>query len=851
MPLGSALTMADLTEPSQARGRTVLRRRDLRASAVAGAVVLLLVVAFALVDPTGLLAPVGGHGMPPIRFGGVYQWAPLLVGLPVLLVATTVPVYAAGRTSVTARRLFVVTWAAVTGAVALAAAATGLVAALPLVGPHLSFVAALKFAVATSGFAGLKGLVVGPLVALAAALAYGRRPSGERGRTESSGFAVAVMLVVVALAAVGSTTWRGGPVGYAFAGPLLAPTNAASALGTLVGILVFLGLFALAVRSGVRQRADETALAVWLAAVVAGVGLGVLGAVVAALTGGLENAGPDSWWIATTVIAVATGIGYGVGVGLVAALATGLTWRWRARVVPVHAGSRRRAWIVVGTAAVLLAVPLVVPTNARGPEAVAPVEASGGMERLHLLPAREAGGLPVIGDVTGRRVILRGVNVNQLIDYYLRDPDVPATQPPTDEDFAQIAAMGFNVVRLGMSWSRLEPTRGDFDEAYLDEIKKAVADAKANGLYTVLDMHEDAWGNALARPDEQCDGGTSPTTGWDGAPDWATITDGAQHCQFMARDLAPAVATAYSNFYTDRDGIQTELLRTWATVAEAFADEPAVAGYDLFNEPGIGAIPPVTSGLLLGRYYDAAITAIREAETGGFTHLAFFEPSVLWSGLGFDVTPPPGFTSDTQLVFAPHPYSESITLDQSLGLTIASIERNLAMSADAAKSYGAALWLGEWGWFGDPDVDGAKVQRFVAAQDRLGVGGAFWVWRQGCGSPETGDNAESSGNLVSVDCATGALTPPPAGFAEPLSRAYPRAFPGRLDSLVSGGADLEFSATVDDPAINCELDIWVPGENEPVLSTTGVTGAEAVEVPGGWQVTGCAEGSYTVTVERA
>ena len=81
------------------------------------------------------------------------------------------------------------------------------------------------------------------------------------------------------------------------------------------------------------------------------------------------------------------------------------------------------------------------------------------------------------------------------------------------------------------------------------------------------------------------------------------------------------------------------------------------------------------------------------------------------------------------------------------------------MSAEAAKSYGAALWLGEWGWFGDPDVDGAKVQRFVAAQDRLGVGGAFWVWRQGCGSPETGDDAESSGNLVSVDCRTGAAEP--------------------------------------------------------------------------------------------
>ena len=857
--------MADQTTASRARWRTLLRGRQFRASALAGGVVLLLVVVLAVVDPTGLLAPVGGHGMPVIRFGGTYQWAPPLVGLPVLLAGTMLPVFALARSG---RALFAFTWVCVVGAVAIATAATGFAAALPLVGPHLGFVAALKFAVATSGFAGLKGLVAGPLVGAAAVLGRGRRTSATSGTAvgsttapgsgrwleSGSAFAVAVTAVVVALAAVGSTTWRGGPVGYAFAGPLVAPTSAASALGTLAGMVVFLGLFALAVRSALRRLPGVAPLAVWLSALSAGIGLGVLGAVVAALTSHLDDAGPDSWWIATTLVSVATGIGYGVGVGLVAAVATGLTWRWRARVIPGGDGGttphrpRARAWIVVGTVVALLVVALVAPTSTPGPEAVAPVPASGGMERLHLLPAQTSDGLPVIGDVTGRRVLLRGVNVNQLIDYYLRDPAVPATQKPTDDDFAKIASYGFSVVRLGMSWSRLEPIRGDFDEAYLDEIKAAVASAKKHGLYTVLDMHEDAWGNALAAPDEQCGAGTSATTGWDGAPAWATITDGAAHCQFMARDLAPAVAMAYTNFYTDRDGIQTELVRTWATVAKAFADEPAVAGYDLFNEPGIGATPPISSGLLLGRYYDAAITAIRDAEAPGFAHLVFVEPSVLWSGLAFDVTPPPGFTSDTQLVFAPHPYSESITLDQSLGLTIASIERNLAMSAEAAKSYGAALWLGEWGWFGDPDVDGAKVQRFVAAQDRLGVGGAFWVWRQGCGSPETGDDAESSGNFVSVDCRTGELSPPPNGFAQPLSRAYPRAFPGRLDSLASGGADLAFTATVDDPDTNCRFDIWVPGDARPNLTTTGVTDVSATQVDGGWQVTGCASGTYSVDV---
>jgi hypothetical protein len=314
------------------------------------------------------------------------------------------------------------------------------------------------------------------------------------------------------------------------------------------------------------------------------------------------------------------------------------------------------------------------------------------------------------------------------------------------------------------------------------------------------------------------------------------------------------VATAFSNFYTDRDGIQSELIRAWAHVARAFADEPAIAGYDLLNEPGIGANPPTSSALLLGRYYDAAIDAIRDAERAGqgFPHLVFFEPSVLWSGLAFDVTPPPGFTSDKQLVFAPHPYSESITMDQSFGLTIASIERNLTVSSRAAASYGAALWLGEWGWFGDPSVDGAKVARMGAAQDRLGVGGTFWVWKQGCGSPETGADAKTSGNLVGIDCVTGAALPPPTGFAQPLSRAYPRAFPGRIEGLDANVADggLTFHATAGTETVNCQLDIWVPGDAPPKLTTQNVANAASDKVAGGWRITGCASGTYTVTVAR-
>ncbi len=90
-------------------------------------------------------------------------------------------------------------------------------------------------------------------------MAPGSAPATGSGRwlESGSGFAVVVTAVVVALMAVGSTNWRGGPVGYAFAGPLLAPTSAASALGTLAGYVVFLGVFALTVRAALRAPARQ------------------------------------------------------------------------------------------------------------------------------------------------------------------------------------------------------------------------------------------------------------------------------------------------------------------------------------------------------------------------------------------------------------------------------------------------------------------------------------------------------------------------------------------------------------------------------------------------------------------
>src|SRR6185312_3055048 len=79
-----------------------------------------------------------------------------------------------------------------------------------------------------------------------------------------------------------------------------------------------------------------------------------------------------------------------------------------------------------------------------------------------------------ITDGLGNQVLLRGTNVNQLVDFYQHDPALPAVRPLTETDYADMAGYGFNVVRLNISWSALEPVRGRLDEGYLGKIRESV-----------------------------------------------------------------------------------------------------------------------------------------------------------------------------------------------------------------------------------------------------------------------------------------------------------------------------------------------------------------------------------------
>ncbi|MDX1693242.1 MAG: cellulase family glycosylhydrolase [Ketobacteraceae bacterium] len=477
-----------------------------------------------------------------------------------------------------------------------------------------------------------------------------------------------------------------------------------------------------------------------------------------------------------------------------------------------------------------------------------PLQGWAGLPPLHV----KRGAEPAIKDHLDRTVLLRGVNLNALGDYYQANPDQPTLIPAGEEDFVQMARLGFNVVRLVLNWSRLEPEPGQINEAYIEQIRTFVNYAKAHGLYTVLDMHQDAWGKHIASDGSEACGFFERSIGWDGAPAWATFTDGASTCRLPGvREVSPAVATAFENFWRNREGIQDALIRVWARLAEEFADEPAVAGYDLLNEPNFGLSAGWTHTFLMGNYYTRVIRAIRKAErrvAGGFHHIAFFEPSAEWSAFGITLWPLGFFIFDPNIVFAPHLYSGSITVTGTIDTGYENAKR-------VADFYRAPFWSGEWGWFSVGDAAEESVWQYAQREDRYRIGGAVWQWKQACGDPHPqkywgGREVQEPQYQVNIiycpGDVEGGISPV---YRRVLSRAYPRHSPGRLASLFSDPYEgvLRMTGSSDDEGTAV---LWIPAServSQPEVSGGGPS-FSLEPLPGGYRLEVGVSGDYELEI---
>jgi endoglycosylceramidase len=309
-----------------------------------------------------------------------------------------------------------------------------------------------------------------------------------------------------------------------------------------------------------------------------------------------------------------------------------------------------------------------------------------------------------IVDDAGRTVTLRGFNTSTLLEETVR-------RAPLDEgDATMIERGGFSVVRLAISWGRLEPERGRWDAAYLDTIATTVELLTRHHLYVVLDMHFLDWSSAL---------------GGSGAPPWARVPavpelriDALGDWQ---RHLSPAVNAATTYFWVSPDW-QEDFLRTWRWVATRFRANSGVAGYDLYNEPHPLPLPPVRfERSFMWPLYARTIDAIGAADPN---HL-FIVEGELFGGFATTVVP----LSAPNLVYSPHEYTGSLVPPIFTG-DHAALDSHVRQVAGEAAQVPAALWVGEWGMSAAQSGATAWVDDALNAFDSAGAGWAWWQWRE-------------------------------------------------------------------------------------------------------------------------
>jgi endoglycosylceramidase len=482
--------------------------------------------------------------------------------------------------------------------------------------------------------------------------------------------------------------------------------------------------------------------------------------------------------------------------------------------------------------------------------ALAPAAVEAGLPRLRAAPDAQSRGRIV--DTRGREVVLRGINVNALAEYW-KGTRFRTVFPLEPRDPLRMRKLGFDAVRLLVSWSRVEPAPGRYDERYLARVRRTAARLTDARLYVIVDFHQDAWGPSLAaRPGEACPPGSEPALGWDGAPAWATLVPAsvARCAPAGTRELSPAVVAAWSAFWDDERGpggvgIQRRYLRMVAHVVRGLAGDHGIAGYDVMNEPNAFGDD---ENAALSRLYARAVRAIRAAERRARAprRLILFEPSVLWSATGRGA--PPAFEADRDVVYSPHIYSGAFN-----GGTITAQAFTIALE-EARGLGGPPVLSGEWGAArGRTDYLAAHL----ALQDRYLLSSTQWTWRESCGDPHQRGTAlagtVSTGTfaLWGIDCATNRILPIGRALRTTVTRGYVRAAPGRLTAMRWDAAGQRLEASGRAARAGVVLEAFYPGAAAG-MSAGGLRRLRSVAAPGGRLVTARAEGGgWTLSVSPA
>ena len=201
-------------------------------------------------------------------------------------------------------------------------------------------------------------------------------------------------------------------------------------------------------------------------------------------------------------------------------------------------------------------------------------------------------------------------------------------------DIDQIAAWGFNSIRIPFHYKQFSPSPGEVNQFGYDIVDSLLSWCEPYNLYIILDMH--------CAPGGQNHGEISDSDGT--ARLWL------------------------------EQGYKDHTIEIWHSIAEYYTDDTLIGGYDLINEP---VLPDGVSSTDLRQLYIDITNTIREVDTN---HIVFIEGN--WYATDFTSLTPPW---DENMSYSFHKYWNDITQG--------TIQYLINMSG----SYNIPLWLGETG----------------------------------------------------------------------------------------------------------------------------------------------------------
>lgn len=236
----------------------------------------------------------------------------------------------------------------------------------------------------------------------------------------------------------------------------------------------------------------------------------------------------------------------------------------------------------------------------------------------------------------------------------------------TEADFKRIKSYGFNHVRLPFLASLLDEPGG------MEWLKKGVAWAKQNGLYVVLDMHGVPGGQS-----------NEHHTGEEGR----------------------------NRLWYDVENI-TRTEEAWQKVARVFKDEPAVAIYDLMNEP-MGVPNPA----MLALVYNRIIQAVRKVDPN--------KPVLIDDAYrGFDTTPHANVAGWTQVAYSLHRYFFDAKAPEDHP---EKLKKELPRIKELQGFRNAPVYIGEFNL--EPFGNAKAMREYVRGLDGGGLSWALWTYK--------------------------------------------------------------------------------------------------------------------------